>query len=136
MKLLQSLVPAVLLLVCAQAFAGAYNAAPVYIDIEEQWAEGNLIAARFSDNDAERIGCAVGNGVLSPDPANAHYAYCEASLVAGESVSCLTYDPAMIDTIASINSFSYVYFRWNDEGMCTHVTVATRSTHIPGKLKP
>ena len=41
----------------------------------------------------------------------------------------------MINTISSINTFSYVYFQWDDEGMCTHVTVATRSIHIPEKIE-
>jgi hypothetical protein len=128
MKLFQLLLATALLLVCTHGFAGAFNPAPVAIDLDGQVAEGNLIAARFSANEAERIGCAAGYG-------NGHYAYCEASLGDGIDAFCITHDPVMIDTIASINTFSYVYFQWDDEGICTHVTVATRSIHIPEKIE-
>ena len=140
MKILQLLLPAAIMLLSSLAYAGEFQIAPVEIDFDNQAAQGNLIAARFSKNDAERIGCAVGNGVLSPgQPDNPHYAYCEASLGNGVDTYCITYDAAMIDTIASINTLSFVYFKWeylSGEQVCTHVTVATRSIHIPDKLKP
>lgn len=134
MKSIQLLL-STLMLLSSLAFAGEFHVAPVTIvvDGDAGRASGNLIAARFSENDEERIGCAVGNGDVG------HYAYCEASLGQGNDALCITYDPAMIDTIASINTFSFVYFEWKFDGtenICTHVTVATRSIHIPSKLKP
>ena len=138
MKLMQLLLPAALLLLSSHAFAGEFRIAPVTINEAHSWAEGNLIAARFSESDLERIGCAVGNGVE-------HYAYCEAKDAEGLVAACLTDDPAMIETIASINTFSYVYFAWEGDiwigrpqpmPKCEHVTIATRSIHIPAKLKP
>ena len=140
MKIIRLLLPAAILLLSSHALAGEFQIAPVEIDFDKQEAQGNLIAARFSKNEEERIGCAVGNGVLSPgQPDNDHYAYCEASLGNGVDAYCLTYDAAMIDTISSINTFSFVFFKWEFLGgynYCTHVTVATRSIHIPEKLKP
>jgi hypothetical protein len=137
MKIIQLLLPAAILLLSSHAYAGEFHIAPVEIDFNAQSAQGNLIAARFSKNEEERIGCAVGNGVQSlGHPTNDHYAYCEASLGNGVNAYCITYDPAMIDTIASINTLSFVYFEWSGDGLCTHVTVATRSIHIPEKLKP
>ena len=130
MKTFQLLLPAAILLLSSYVYAGAFKIAPVDIDFDKQWAQGNLIAARFSDNEEERIGCAVGYGEKG------QYAYCEASLGTGKDAICTTFDPAMIDTIASINTFSFVYFQWDKDGLCTHVTVATRSIHIPSKLKP
>jgi len=138
MNFVRLLLSAAMLLMSSVAFAGMFKIDPVTIfDYGDTGrAGGNLIAARFSDNDYERIGCAVGNG---DDGA---YAYCEASLVADDDggVYCITYDPSMIDTIASIDTLSYVYFEWKYDGvganLCTHVTVATRSIHIPAKLKP
>ena len=140
MKIIQLLLPAAILLLSSHVYAGEFQIAPVEIDFDNQWAEGNLIAARFSKNEEERIGCAVGNGVRSPGhPAKDHYAYCEASLGNGVDAFCITYDAAMIDTIASINTLSYVYFEWENrsgDNRCTHVTVATRSIHIPERFKP
>ena len=116
MKSIQLLL-STLMLLSSLAFAGEFHVAPVTIvvDGDAGRASGNLIAARFSEN------------------------YCEASLGQGNDALCITYDPAMIDTIASINTFSFVYFEWKFDGtenICTHVTVATRSIHIPSKLKP
>ena len=140
MKIVQLLVTAAILLLSSHAYAGEFQYSPVKIDLENYVAQGNLLAARFSKNEEERIGCAVGSGVLSPGlPDNPHYAYCEASLGNGVDALCITYDPEMIDTIASINAFSFVYFQWEylkGYPQCTHVTVATRSIHIPEKLKP
>ena len=133
MKLIKLLLVAAMLLLSSQTFAGEFHVALVEIDFDNQQAQGNLIAARFSENDEERIGCALGNGDGRP------YAYCEASLGAGNDAFCITYDAAMIDTIASINTFSFVYFKWEHkvgEDLCRHVTVATRSIHIPSRLKP
>ena len=140
MKFIQLLLTASMLLLSSHNFAGEFQVAPVEIDFDKRVAKGNLIAARFSSNNEERIGCAVGNGVQSPHhPDSDHYAYCEASLGDGLDAYCITYDAVMIDTIASINTFSFVYFEWEHEAgedLCTHVTVATRSIHIPAKLKP
>jgi len=135
MKFIQLLLTATMVLLSSLAFAGEFKIAPVTIDLDNQWAEGNLIAARFSKNPHERIGCAVGNGVKSPFGDNGAYAYCEAALRPKLKAFCASDDPSMIDTIASINIFSYVYFEWKDD-VCTHVTVATRSIHIPSALKP
>lgn len=145
MKLIRLLLQATIFLLASPAFAGEFHIAPVSIDFDNQSAEGNLIAARFSDNPHERIGCAVGNGVRSPFGDSGPYAYCEASLTDSKfpDAFCITDDHVMIDTIASINTFSYVYFMWQVErkkgdeiNVCTHITVATRSVHIPSVLKP
>ena len=140
MKLIQLVLPAAMLLLSSLAFAGAFHVAPVSIDFDEQVAEGNLIAARASESPHERIGCDVGSGYLL-----GHYAICEATDATNNQIQCITDEPEMIDTIASINTFSYVYFTWGDvEGKedppdgyewCRHVTVATRSIHIPEKIE-
>jgi hypothetical protein len=136
MKLVRLLLPAAMLL-SSLAVAGEFNVAQVSIDFTNKTAQGNLVAARFSSNDVERIGCAVGYG-----NSVGHFAYCEATDAHDNDIACITYDAGMIDTIASINTFSFVFFRW-EEGhslppgfeLCTRVTVATRSTHIPEKIE-
>ena len=140
MKLIQLLLPASMLLLSSLAFAGEFKVAPVSIDFDEQVAEGNLIAARASESPHERIGCGVGAGYVL-----GHYANCEATDATNNHITCITDEPEMIDTIASINTFSYVYFTWGavdgkgapPDGYewCRHVTVATRSIHIPEKIE-
>jgi hypothetical protein len=137
MKTLILFMAAAMLLLSSQTFAGAFHVAPVEIDFDKKTARGNLIAARASESPHERIGCAVGYGYLL-----GHYAYCEATDADENAIKCITYDPDMIDTIASINTFSFVYYAWEEghsvpEGfeLCTHVTVATRSIHIPEKIE-
>ena len=140
MKLIQLLLPAAMLLLSSHAIAGEFNVARVDIDFGEQVAEGNLIAARASNNQYERIGCGVGAGYVL-----GHYANCEATDATNNHIQCITDEPEMIDTIASINTYSYVYFTWGTvdgkgdppDGYewCRHVTFATRSVHIPEKIE-
>lgn len=139
MKFFRLLLPAALLVLCTNALAGEYKASPVFVDLNEQKAGGNLYETRFTGNTEDRIGCALGSGVRGT------YAYCEA-FDGTDVAACLTYDQKIIDVIASINTFSWVYFEWGDKifeqdgtGIefyeCNHVTVATRSTHIPRVLE-
>lgn len=141
MKLVKLLLPAALLLLSIDGFAGQYKADPVYIDLEQQVATGSLYATRFSSNSDERIGCAVANG-----DERGLFGYCEAKYFDPDSAEllaadCFTYDDKMIEAIQSINTYSFVYFTWErqnrkgfDDNVCTNVTVATRSTHIPDAM--
>lgn len=140
MKPFRLVLPAVLLLLCCNAFAGAYNGIPVFInDQVEHVAGGNLYATRFETDGNEYIGCALGSGTRGT------YGYCTA-FDGSTEVGCVTYDQKILNVIASINTFSWVYFEWGNkfEGYiggvvmyeCLHVTIATRSNHIPDVLAP
>ena len=142
MKTLTLCAAATMLLLSSSVFSGAFSAGGVVIaGGSDGNARGTLSAVRASDNDVERIGCAIGYGYV-----RGHYAYCEATDADGIVAGCITDDVDMINTIASINTFSFVYFEWDGEQRepgelqsdwptCAHVTVATRSTHIPEKIK-
>ena len=139
MKLIRLLLQAVLLLLSTSAFAGEYKADPVFIDNENHIAGGNLYETRFTGGELERIGCALGSGNRGT------YGYCSAN-DGFTTVGCLTYDQKILNVIASINTFSFVFFEWGSKYEatigdvthydCLHVTIATRSTHIPDVLAP
>jgi hypothetical protein len=37
--------------------------------------------------------------------------------------SCSTTNGTLLNNIRSINSDSYIYFKWNEDGVCTTITV-------------
>jgi len=60
--------------------------------------------------------------------------FCQAQVVEGESVICFAYDnPELVDQIKSLASFSFITFRWDDEGNCTYIGSSTQSQYIPSK---
>jgi hypothetical protein len=140
MKFIQLLLPAAMMLLSSGALAGEYKADPVLIDDATHTAGGNLYEARFRiEGGNELIGCALGSGTRGT------YGYCSAH-DGSQTVGCLTYDQKILNVIASINTFSFIFFEWGDRYEatigeithydCLHVTVATRSTHIPDIFAP
>ena len=37
----------------------------------------------------------------------------------------------MLATIAGISPYSYLYFRWDNNGDCTYISHSTKSGHLP-----
>ena len=133
MKLDRLLLGAVLALVGGVAAAGAYRPVPVTIDFGGKFASGDKYSARLSGNANAYIGC----GIRSPAPGYT-IAFCQANLgpladdgSAPESVLCFTEDPSAIATIGAMDDFSYVSFRWDDDGNCTSVGSSTQSFYLP-----
>ncbi|AFU99198.1 hypothetical protein [Simiduia agarivorans] len=118
----------------AFSFAGAAIDVPVEIDMEARTAMGNMKTARFSDNKAEQIGCGTRTFGATDTSPGFTFGFCQAQVVEGESVICFAYDkPDLIDQMKSVASFSYVGFRWDEEGNCTYVATSTQSQYIPSK---
>ncbi|MBB3169552.1 hypothetical protein [Simiduia aestuariiviva] len=116
------------------ALAGAAIDVPVEIDMDSKVAFGNMKTARFSSNEFEQIGCGTRTfGANDVDPGFS-WGFCQAQIIEGESVICFAYDkPDLIDQIKALDSFSFVTFRWDDEGNCTYVGSSTQSQYIPSK---
>jgi hypothetical protein len=130
------------------AFAGAFVNDPVRVQIfldpdnDFYYVAGGLIAARFSDNDVEAIGC----GVWRFDDGGG-WGFCQATDANGQKYGCGTYNLEMlqsIDTLAE-NSFINFYARDADtitnpeeqmfldrgfDGVCTMIRVSTQSQYI------
>lgn len=114
--------------------AGSSIDSPVEIDMEAKSALGNMKTARFSSNEFEQIGCGTRTiGATETDPAFS-WGFCQAQVAEGESVICFAYDnPELVDQMKSLASFSFITFRWDDEGNCTYIGTSTQSQYIPSK---
>ncbi len=115
-------------------FAGTLAKVPVEINMETLTAGGSMTSARFSSNEFEMIGCGV-RTFRTDEGYQLDFGFCSASLVEGETVMCTTENMDLIETIRAIDDFSYVIFRWNEDGECQYVGNSTRSQYITGKLK-
>ena len=111
-------------------WAGSTSDIFVEIDLIERHAKGNMLDARFSENEFERIGCGLSSYVLSNGDI-AQQGWCQASLTKGENTICFTENWALIDSIKAIDDYSYISFRWDKVGDCTSVYVSTQSQYIP-----
>lgn len=116
------------------ALAGASIEVPVEIDMEARSAFGNMKTARFSDNEFEQIGCGTRTLGATDTSPGFTYGFCQAQLAEEQSVICFAYDkPDLIAQINSLASFSFISFRWDEEGNCTYVGSSTQSQYIPSK---
>jgi len=132
MKLKQAVVGTVLVLAGGVAAAGVYDPYPVEIDFENQFAAGDMYTARLSGNPDALIGC----GIRVPAP-GVTFAFCQARLgpTDDQYVACFTEDPTMVAVIGALDDFSWIVFRWDDDGNCTSVGNSTQSLRLPEFFK-
>ena len=133
MKIKQVVVGTMLALVGGVAGAGLYQPVPLEINLDTQTAQGDMYSARLSGNPNAYIGC----GIRSPVPGYT-IAFCQVNLgplpgdgSAPEAVLCFTEDAAHIATVAAMDDFSYIVFRWDVDGNCTSVGNSTQSFYLP-----
>lgn len=122
-------------LLAPMALAGSVQPVPVEVDLENNFAAGNMVTARFSNNDVEFIGCGVryiDTGVGSTFT----FGFCQATDADGEALFCQTLDSPLIEAIKSISAFSFITFSANPEtGDCTRIGNSTQSFYIPKGVK-
>jgi hypothetical protein len=127
-KIIAGLVSAILFAATAQAGIG-----PIIEDvlIEDLGGgltavSGSLIGVRFTDDDAQQIGCRIAGGTGGP-PSVA----CAARDINEDSYICFSFDPALIEAAKSISPYSFLYFEYDEFGECTYLLASIRSHHIP-----
>lgn len=130
MKIKKTMTAIATLLLSSLAFGGAVVDAPVDVDLDNNFAFGNMASARFSDNDVELIGCGVryiddGAGGIFV------FGFCQATDAAGESLFCSTENPDLLEAIKSIVDFSFITFAANGIGECTRIGNSAQSIYIP-----
>jgi hypothetical protein len=125
MKIEQAAVGTMLALVGSVAGAGKYQPFPLSIDLVTKLANGDMYSTRLSGNPDGFIGC----GVRAPAPGFA-FGFCQASLGPADEdvVQCFTEGPVKIAAIAAQDDFSFVTFRWDDNGNCTSVGNSAQSS--------
>ena len=140
MKVRHFVMTASMLLVSGIVLAGYTQPAAVQVLVNPDgsgFAEGDMVTARFADNDLDFIGCGVrtfadGAGVFESG-------FCQARMADGspDGVSgfCNVFNPELLDTMKATSDFSYVTFSWNEFGECTRIGFSTQSFYIPESLE-
>ena len=126
-----------LLLITVTAHAGLVQPAPVVIDMVNNFAQGDLISARNSENEFELIGC----GIRAYDDGGGgawQTGFCQARLEEASSVICTTQNVALMEGINILSDSSFVTFSWTDDGFgnltCIRIGSSTQSFYL-GKGK-
>ena len=119
------LVTALFALFSIAAFAGRHQPAPLVIDMDYRFAQGDMLTAANSVNSDEFIGCGVrsyGSGY--------RWGFCQAADDDGNFVNCITESDVLIDAIQGIADHSLITFSWDDTSTCTRVGFSTQSFYI------
>ena len=114
---------AVGLLASTTALAGLLQDMAVTIDEVARSASGSLGFVRNSSDRVQYIGCEPGSGGFGST--------CYARNTAGVTRTCVTADPDVMNTIASLNGDSHLIFYWDQFGQCTAVYVSIESFSAP-----
>ena len=140
MKLIKSIVLIGALLFSYNLFSGVSVSIPVFIDLENGYAEGDMFAARSSGNIVENIGCGrrISDFEIVPGTGLTNYAFCQARNSEGQYVQCFTTDPAKMDVIATASAYSFLLFAFDpaqpiapDIYDCKAIWVSHQSRYLP-----
>jgi len=112
------------------ATAGRVRPAPIIIDTVARTAGGDMVTARFSDNDSEFIGCGSRTYLWS-DGSHSQFGFCQAKNATGERAFCNTDDAELVEAIGRLSDFAYVTFSWNADGSCQRIGSSTQSFYLP-----
>lgn len=93
-------------------------------------ATGDMVSARFADNDVEMIGCGIrvhDNGLGD----TFRFGFCQARNSGGEQGVCFTSRADLMDTMKATADYSLITFAWDASGECTRVGFSTQSFYLP-----
>ncbi len=117
-------------------FAGFNSPFPVEVTLNPDGsgrADGDMVSARFADNDFELIGCGVR---IIDDGAggNFQFGFCQATDSAGEQAICNTFRADLLEAMRSTADYSFITFDFNSDGECTRIGFSTQSFYIPDNV--
>lgn len=127
-----------LALVTSGVHAGTAVTAPVDVDLDAQFASGDMVTARYSANPDELIGCGTR---FSEDGLGGVFrlGFCRAEDAEGESVTCFSTNPELLEAINAVSAYSFITFSWEDDGAgnltCTFIGFSSQSFYLPRGLK-
>jgi hypothetical protein len=123
----------VIALFSSAVFAGLHSPAPITIDLDNRIASGDMLTAANSVNSDEFIGCGTrsfDDGLGDPF----RFGFCQAQVKGGDSLTCFTFNDALLDEMRASNDFSWITFSWTDDGLggltCTRVGFSTQSFYL------
>jgi len=136
---LKYIVTAGLAMICMPLiFAGYLQPAVVDVDLDNNFVGGDMVSARYADNETEFIGCGVRNfddglgGIFETG-------FCQAEDAEGDRAACFTSSPHLLDAIKAISDFSYITYSYNvnvdvdgnESFECTRIGNSTQSFYLP-----
>ncbi len=113
-------------LVAFPADAGTRETHLVDLSLESMNAMGDLGAVRNSFDQTQFIGCSI--TAVKGQPISG---MCAARDHRGQTASCQTSDPALIQAISYLHGDSFIQFSWNEAWECTAITVYQSSMFQP-----
>ena len=116
--------------------AGWKGTSRVWVDLQHNRASGYVGAAHDSAEAAELINCFATGVTPAGELGIAAEMSCGATDAAGNTLTCRSSDPAMIENVGAINSDSYVVFDASpsDPRACIALLVGNYSTLPPKQL--
>lgn len=113
--------------------AGFTQPAPVEVTINQDGsgsASGDMVTARFADNDVELIGCGI-RAFFLPDGTNYQTGFCQARDADEASGVCYTDNAVLLDALKAGADYSFITFEWDENEECTRIGFSTQSFYIP-----
>ena len=132
MKTKFAIAVAAMTLMTGVAFGGLTQPAPVMIDFDFKFAQGDMWTARSAPDDVSFIGCGFRNfddGIKA-----CSFGFCQAGDSADNQIVCFTQDTDLIDSMRATSDYSFITFNWqgdNDNAECTRVGFSTQSFYLP-----
>jgi len=118
------------------AYAGLTQPAPVVVDLDNGFAQGDMITARDTNDDVTFIGC----GVRSIDDGaggSFEFGFCQAGDENEVQVTCFTQNTALLATMRATGDSSFITFSFVDDGAggftCTRIGFSTQSFYLRKK---
>ncbi|GGB79083.1 MULTISPECIES: hypothetical protein [Henriciella] len=128
---LRMVIPALLgaMALAPAASAGQTQPAPVQVDLDNFFAQGDLISARDDKDGDVFIGCGTRSFA-----GGFEFGFCQAEDADGDRILCNIDDPVLIDAAQSTSDTSFVTFSWADDGfgnmICNRVGTSTQSFYL------
>jgi len=136
MKIINLAIISITLAVASYAFAGQVSPVPVFIVLDEDGsgsAQGDMLTARFADNDIEFIGC--GTRQFDAGGTIFDFGFCQAGDSEGNRAFCNTDDAELLSAMRATADYSFVTFSFGANGACTRIGFSTQSFYLPGDVQ-
>ena len=136
MKFTRIAVVAVAGAVTSLAFAGFESSVPVSVTFNPDGsgaATGNMLTARYSDNDIEYIGCGIRVFEVE-DGSTFSFGFCQAGDADANEAFCSTQNVELLSAMHATADYSFVTFAFDAEGACNRIGFSTQSVYVPHKV--
>lgn len=114
----------ILIAISNLAIAGVQNTPQVTIYSTTMEARGSMVGAHISADSTQQIYCTTEKW----DSGLSH-TWCGATDSANNSVVCSTWDSRLVDATLALSDESFILFRWDAIGNCTHIRVENGSRY-------